>query len=303
VKSVYAWYYEVSKCAPQEALRNLAKAYQRFFKKQAKHPVFQKKGRRDSFYLEGKIQAKNSKIKLPRFGWVRLAENVNFEGIKNATISRKANHWFVSFRVPLLKRKENYKIKSIENKEVVGIDLGVKNLATLSDGTIFPNLRPYKKYKHKLKIEQRKLAKKFKKGQPQSNNYKKQLEKVSKIHYKIACIRQDALHKLTTYLAKNHSQIVIEDLNVSGMSKNRKLASAILDGGFYEFRRQLEYKTDWYGSELVVADRFYPSSKTCSSCGHVKKDLKLSERIYHCEKCNIQIDRDLNASINLKNWR
>jgi len=119
----------------------------------------------------------------------------------------------------------------------------------------------YKKYKRKLKIEQRKLSKKFQKGKPQSNNYKKQLEKVSKLHYKIACIRQDALHKLTTYLAKNHSQVVIEDLNVSGMSKNRKLASAILDGGFYEFRRQLEYKTDWYGSELVVADRFSPVPK------------------------------------------
>ena len=209
VKSVYTWYYEVSKCAPQEALRNLTKAYQRFFKKQAKHPVFQKKGRKDSFYLEGKIQAKNSKIKLPRFGWVRLAENVNFEGIKNATISRKAHHWFVSFRVP----RENYKIKTIENKEVIGVDLGIKNLATLSDGTIFPNLRPYKKYKRKLKIEQRKLSKKFKKGQPQSNNYKKQQLKVSKIHYKIACTRQDTLHKLTTYLAKNHSQITLKACN------------------------------------------------------------------------------------------
>ncbi|MFN4147891.1 MAG: RNA-guided endonuclease InsQ/TnpB family protein, partial [Runella sp.] len=134
----------------------------------------------------------------------------------------------------------------------------------------------------------------------QSKNYQKQKRKVAKIHYKISCIRKDALHKLTTYLAKNHSEIVIEDLNVKGMSKNHKLASAILDGGFYEFKRQLEYKTSWYGSKLTVVDRFYPSSKTCSNCQTIKEDLTLKDRVFLCPTCGMQTDRDLNAAINLQ---
>lgn len=166
---------------------------------------------------------------------------------------------------------------------------------------IFENKKPYKKYKRTLKIEQRKLSKKYKKGQKiQSKNYYKQQKIVAKIHYKIACIREDTLHKLTSYLAKNHSEIVIEDLNVQGMSKNHKLASAILDGGFYEFRRQLTYKCEWYGSKLTIAPRFFASSKTCSYCKHKKEKLNLSERIFHCEKCGMRMDRDLNASVNLK---
>ncbi len=158
-----------------------------------------------------------------------------------------------------------------------------------------------KKLKRKLRIAQRKVSKKFVKGaKKQSNNYQKQKRKVANIHYKIACIRKDATHKLTTYLAKNHSEIVIEDLNVKGMSKNHKLASAILDGGFYEFKRQLEYKTSWYGSKMTVVDRFYPSSKTCSGCQNIKQDLTLKDRVFKCSNCNNELDRDLNAAINLR---
>ena len=123
---------------------------------------------------------------------------------------------------------------------------------------------------------------------------------MAKLHYRIVCIRKDATHKLTTYLSKNHAECVIEDLNVKGMSKNHKLASAILDGGFYEFKRQMEYKCKWYGTKLTIADRFYPSSKTCSSCGAIKKDLKLKDRIYKCPVCGGELDRDLNAAINLE---
>ncbi len=265
------------------------------FKEKKGLPVFKKKGIRDSFYLEGNIRTEKNKIKLPVFGWVKISETVDLEDIKTVTISKTAGQWFVAFKVP-------YVIcpKQIKNNPV-GVDLGIKTLATLSEGTIFENKRPYKKAKRKLKIAQRKLSKKFKKGVPQSKNYKKQQQKVAKIHYKIACIRKDSLHKLTTYLAKNHSEVVIEDLNVSGMSKNHKLASAILDGGFYEFRRQLTYKCEWYGSLLTVADRFYPSSKTCSSCGIKKMTLKLSERTFNCESCSFSCDRDLNASLNLRN--
>ena len=303
VKSVNKWYYDVSKCAPQEALRNLDGAYKKAFKEKKGLPVFKKKGIRDSFYLEGNIRTEKNKIKLPVFGWVKMSENLatasDLEDIKNVTISKTAGQWFVAFKVPFAKYP-----KQIKNNPV-GVDLGIKTLATLSEGTIFENKRPYKKTKRKLAIAQRKLSKKFKTGNrqgvPQSKNYKKQQQKVAKIHYKIACIRKDSLHKLTTYLAKNHSEVIIEDLNVSGMSKNHKLASAILDGGFYEFRRQLTYKCEWYGSLLTVVDRFYPSSKTCSSCGIKKMTLKLSERTFNCESCGFSCDRDLNASLNLRN--
>ena len=183
----------------------------------------------------------------------------------------------------------------------VGVDLGVKTLATLSNGKVFSGSKPYKTYKWKLKIEQRKLNKKYKKDvKEQSKNYKKQLLVISKLHNKIANIRKDDIHKLTTYLTKNHSEIVIEDLNVKGMSKNHKLASAILDGGFFEFRRQLEYKSKWYGSKVTIVDRFFASSKLCSCCGNKKEELKLSERTYKCDKCGFTADRDYNASLNLE---
>ncbi len=298
VKSKNEWYYEVSKCAPQQALRNLDEAYKRFFKvKGSKLPVFKKKGRKDSFYLEGNIEAKGGFIKLPKFGKIKLSEKMDYQGIKNVMISRQAYHWFVSFKIPFVPEKTE------KTKGKVGVDLGIKTLATLSEGTVYEAIKPYKKYKRKLRIAQRQVSKKFQKGKKeQSKNYAKAKIKVAKLHYKISCIRKNALHQVTSDLAKNHSQIVIEDLNVSGMSKNHKLASAILDGGFYEFRRQLDYKCAWYGSELVVADRFFASSKTCSNCGKKKAKLSLKERVFCCEKCHFEADRDLNASINLKKF-
>ncbi|TAG06709.1 MAG: transposase [Cytophagia bacterium] len=296
VKSKYDWYYEVSKCAPQQALRDLDTGFQRFFKKVSKYPKFKKKGRKDSFYLEGNIEVKKNRIKLPHFGWIKLSEKIkDVKNIKNVSISRQADFWFVSFKMEHQTQKIRFKKHSF-----VGVDLGIKTLATLSNGMTFENRRPYKIYKRKLKIEQRKLSKKFQKGKKeQSKNYYKQQKIVAKLHYKIACIREDALHKLTSYLSKNHEKIAIEDLNVKGMSKNHKLSSAILDGGFYEFRRQLTYKCEWYGSKLVVVNRFFASSKICSNCGHKKENLTLKDRVYHCEKCGLRIDRDLNASVNL----
>ena len=297
VKKENAWYYEVSKCSPQEALRNLDKAYIKCFREKKGLPVFKKKGIRDSFYLEGAIEVKGNQIKIPKFGKVKISESLDIQGIKNVTVSKTAGQWFVAFKIPQPPSPQQGEFKRQEKTNPIGVDLGIKTLATLSDGSSFENKRPYKKLKRKLKIAQRKVSKKVK----GSANRKKAIQKVAKLHYKIANIRKDSLHKLTTYLAKNHGEVVIEDLNVRGMSKNHKLASAILDGGFYEFRRQLSYKCEWYGSELTVIDRFYPSSKTCSCCGAIKKELKLIERIYHCESCKISIDRDFNAAINLRN--
>lgn len=291
------WAKEVSKCAPQQAFRNLDIAFQRSFKMlEVQLPVFKKKGIRDSFYLEGAIHTQGDKIKLPKFGWVKCSETLPEVAPKNVVVSRQADHWFVSFKID----ETPNKIENIEQKAMIGVDLGVKTLATLSDGETFENKRPYKKNKRKLKLAQRQVSKKYKKGaKQQSKNYKKAKAKVAKIHVKISNIRKDATHKLTSYLSKNHAEIVIEDLNVRGMSKNHKLASAILDGGLYEFRRQLDYKCLWYGSKLTVADRFYPSSKTCSNCQGVKEKLSLKERIYRCEFCGHEQDRDLNAAINL----
>ncbi len=299
VKAENKWTYEVSKYAPQQAFRNLDEAYKRVFKvKGSGQPKFKKKGIKDSFYLEGKLRIKENRIKMPKFGWVKCSEILPNCEIKNVVISRHAEHWFVSFKVET-ETKVTPKIR-----EKIGVDLGIKTLATMSDGSVAEAVKPYYNYRRSLKTAQRRLSKKFVKGvKKQSNNYYKAQAKVAKIHYKISCLRKDALHKLTSKLAKNHSEIIIEDLNIKGMSKNHKLASAILDGGFYEFRRQLEYKTIWYGSQVTIANRYYPSSKKCSGCGNIKEKLSLSERIYKCEKCSLEIDRDLNAAINLENYQ
>jgi putative transposase len=299
VKSTNEWTYEVSKCSPQQAFRNLDEAYKRVFKvKGVKAPKFKKKGIKDSFYLEGAIKIEGNRIKLPKFGWLKCSEILPNAEVKNVVISRHAEDWFVSFKV---EHEPNITPKV---RGRVGVDLGIKTLATMSDGSEVPAVRAYRKYLRKLRRAQRQVSKKFVKGaKRQSNNYYKAKKKVAKIHYRIACLRLDALHKLTSKLAKNHSEIVIEDLNIKGMAKNHKLASAILDGGFFEFRRQLEYKASWYGAKVTVANRYYPSSKMCSSCGNIKDKLSLAERIYKCEVCGLELNRDLNAAINLENYK
>jgi putative transposase len=298
VKKENPWYYEVSKYSPQQALRNLETSWKRCFKKIGKQPRYKKKGTQDSFYLEGKMQIKGNKIKLPSFGWVKAHENLpevlkGISGIANVTISLKADRWFVSFKTNTL-IKETKKIS-----DCVGVDLGVKTLATCSDGTTFENPKAYRQNKKKLAKAQRALARKVK----GSNNRTKAKKKLQKMHYRIGNIRKNAIHQITSYLSKNHRQIVLEGLNVSGMMKNHKLASAVADCGFYELRRQLEYKCSWYGCEITYVDRFFPSSKICSNCGCKKEHLSLSERIFNCSDCGFSIDRDLNASINLKEMR
>ena len=171
----------------------------------------------------------------------------------------------------------------------------IKTLASLSDGTTFENPRALGR---RIKTI-RKLSKSLSRKKKGSKNREKAKIRLAKMYLKVFNVRRDTLHKLTTYLAKSHSRIVIEDLCVSGMMKNRRLARAVADVGLYEFRRQLEYKCQWYGSQLHVASGWFPSSKKCSACGHKKKELSLSEREYYCEKCGLKIDRDLNAALNL----
>ena len=297
-KTQFPWMYETSKCAPQESLRDLHRAFQNFYRglKQGKRvgfPKFKRKGVRDSFRLTGTIRFEGRKIQLPRIGKVRIKEKRKryYRGrILSVTVRRRASRWFVSITV-----EEEVSDPVPIREGPVGVDLGVKTLATLSDGTTFANPQALGRRLRKLRQIHRSLSRK-KKG---SKNREKAKLRLAKMYLTIFNIRQDTLHKVTTYLAKSHSKIVIEDLGVSGMMKNRRLARAIADVGFYEFRRQLEYKCKWYGSQLVIASRTFPSSKLCSNCGHKKKELSLSQREYHCEKCGLQIDRDLNAALNL----
>ncbi|NEQ72792.1 MAG: IS200/IS605 family element transposase accessory protein TnpB [Okeania sp. SIO2C9] len=293
VKSINPWYYEVSKCAPQQALRDLERAFKNFLTiPERGFPLFKKKGRKDSFYLEGSIKIfQGNYIQLPRIGVVKTYEILPNCKVKNVRISKRADNWYISFKYDI----ESAPTEKVE--ETIGVDIGINTLATCSDGSKFANVKAYRQAKKQLVRHQRAVSKKV----IGSKNRRKAVKKLAKVHKKVADIRADALHKLTTWLAKNHSTIVIEDLNVSGMLKNHKLASAIADCGFYEFKRQITYKCEWYGSELVIADRFYPSSQICSNCGHQQK-MPLHLRTYECSECSFEADRDLNAAINLKNY-
>lgn len=289
VKPECPWYYECSKSTPQEALRALRSAWDRCFKKTSGTPRFKKKGQHDTFTLEGAVTVLgNNKIRVPKIGILRTYERLPQVKPKSVSISRQADRWFISFRFEVNQR-------FADHTNVVGIDLGVKSLATLSTGEVITGAKSYKKFEAKLSrlqwLHRRKI-----KG---SANWKKAQLQVARLHRKITNIRKDTLHKLTTLLAKNHGTVVIEDLNVSGMMANHKLAKAIADMSFFEFRRQLTYKCELYGSRLLVVDRWFPSSKTCSNCGTKKETLTLNERVFECGHCGFVLDRDLNAAINL----
>jgi putative transposase len=304
----FPWMYEVSKCAPQEALRDLDKAFNHFFRRVKEgngkpgFPKFKSRKRGlGSFRLTGVIRVFETCIQLPRLGTLKLKEKgyIPTTGVHilSATVSEKAGRWFVSVQV-----KEEQPAPSPATGEPVGVDLGVKAMATCSDGQIFENPRALDKKSEQLARWQRRLSRR-KKG---SQNREKARRKVANLHLQIANIRQDALHKATsTIVAKTKPDserprtIVLEELNVAGMLKNHKLARAIADVGLAEFRRQIVYKASLAGEQVLLADQWYPSSKTCSSCGVIKFELDLSERIFICDSCGLVIDRDLNAALNL----
>lgn len=292
----FPWMLEVTKNAPQMAIIQLGQAFKNFFAGRTRYPKFRKKGRDDRFTLTNDlISIDGYRIRIPRLGWVRMRESLRFAGkIISATISRVANRWFVSITVDT---EDNSHLPKAENQGAVGVDLGVSALATLSTGEIISGPKPHKALLSRLKRLSRSLSRK----QKGSANRVKAKIKLAKLHARIASIRTDALHKLTTDLTRRFHSIGIENLNVSGMMKNRHLSKAIADMSFYEFRRQLQYKTAMRGGQVVVADRFYPSSKTCSVCGYKLESLSLSVRKWKCPGCGTDHDRDLNAAINLKN--
>jgi putative transposase len=305
------WMYDVSKCAPQEALRNLETAFAHFFRRcrlkrvgklrgKVGYPrVKTKKRGLGSFRLTGSIVVFPDAIQLPRLGRLRLKERgyLPTSGVKvlSATVSEQAGHWSVSIQV------EQEQAVPENTGPIVGVDLSVKSLATLSDGTSIPNPRHLKRQLKKLKRFHRAVSRKHK----GSKNRKKAARRLGHLYRNIANQRANMLHQVTTRLAKTKSVIVIEDLNVAGMLKNHHLAQAISDVGFSEFKRQLLYKAAWYGSRVVLADRWEPSSKTCSGCGWIDQDLQLSARTFSCRNlkvaCGLVIDRDLNSARNLAN--
>lgn len=315
-KIQFPWLYEVSKCAPQEALRDLDRAFENFFRRltlirQGKHngkvgfPRFKSKRRGlGSFRLTGSIHAEPGRIKLPRLGWMRLKENGYLppdgtDGVHalSATVSERAGRWFVSLQVD-----ENLPENEPASGDALGVDLGVKTLATCSDGQTFENPKALYKNTSRLARLQKKLCHQEKGSKRREETRKR----IARLHYRIYCIRSDTIHKATSKIAAKAKPpsarpgvVVLEDLNLSGMMKNRRLARAVADASMREFRRQMEYKCSWYGASLLLADRFFPSSKTCSACGEVNSGLKLSERTFTCPACGHTKDRDLNAAVNL----
>lgn len=304
-KTDLAWMYGVSKCAPQEALRNLDNAFAHFFRRcklkqkgkwRGKLGYPQRKTKKKglgSFRLAGSIVVFPDAIQLPRLDRLRLKEHgyLPTSGVKvlSATVSEQAGHWYVSVQV-----EQEHEVP-VNAGPIVGVDLGVKTLATLSDGTVIPNPKPLKRRLKKIKRLHRAVTRK----QKGSQNRKKAARTLGNAYRQVSNQRADTLHQVTTWLAKTKSVIVIEDLHVAGMLKNHHLAQAIADVGFAEFRRQLEYKVQWYGSRVVVASRWQPSSKTCSACGWMDDDLTLADRIFRCKCCDLTLDRDLNAAMNL----
>jgi len=293
-KTDFPWMYEVSKAAPQEALRDLDRAYKNFFEGRAKYPKFRSRRRGiGSFRLTGSIRVFNDSIQLPRIGRVRLKEKgyLPTEGVHilSATVSERAGHWFVSLQV-------EEEIEVPENVgSVAGVDVGISRLAMVSDGTIIENPKALARFERKRKRLQRSLSRKMK----DSRNRADARLRLARCEFRIASIRMDAQHKATTMLARTKSVIGVESLNVAGLLKNHCLARQLADAGIGEFFRQLRYKTKWYGSNVVEADPFFPSTKKCSNCGAVKDGMPLSERIYKCGSCGFEADRDLNAAMNL----
>lgn len=293
----FPWMLEVTKNAPQMAIVQLGEAFKNFFAGRAGYPRFRRKGVHDRFMLTNdQFRVEGRRIRVPILGWVRMRESVRFDGkILSATVSRVADRWFVSFAVDV---PDTSHLPPAENQGTVGVDLGVAALATLSTGESVPGPKAHTALLKRLRCLSRSLSRK----QKGSANREQARRKLARLHARIANIRADAMHKFTSDLTRRFHTIGIEDLNVRGMMANRHLSRAIGDMSFHELRRQLEYKVEMRGGLITVADRWFPSSKTCSECGARNERLSLSVRQWTCSGCGERHDRDVNAAINLKNY-
>lgn len=308
-KTELSWLKEVSNNVAKQSVKDACDSYKRFFKGLSDKPRFKSRRKsKKSFYNDNcKLKVKEGNlVNIEKVGWIKTNEQIPTDvKYSNPRISYDNKYWYLSV--------------GIEQEEVIeeltdislGIDLGLKDLAICSDGTVYKNINKtyvVRKIEKRLKRLQRQVSRKYeqnKKGKEfvKTKNIIKLEKQIQLMHRRLANIRNNYLHQTTTNIVKTKPyRVVIEDLNIKGMMKNRHLSKAISKQGFYEFKRQIEYKCKFRGIELVIADRFYPSSKTCSQCGEIKKDLKLKDRVYNCG-CGLSIDRDLNASINLSNYK
>ena len=306
----FPWVYQVTKCASEQEFSHLGRAFDNYWrmKKQGtlpklKHPrkdgeeagfprFKSKKRDRLSFYLANdKFSVDGHTLRVPKLGDDNMTEDLRFSGkITSATISYRAGWWFVSIAVEV-----EHEI-STHSGSTVGIDLGVKALATLSDGETFENQKHYRRALGRIKGLSKGLSRKVEGSQ----NWWKQSKKLAKVYYRVVCQRQDALHKMTTQVARNYALIGLEDLNTKGLLANHSLAQTLSDASFSEIKRQLLYKAEQYGGAVQLVDRWFPSSKTCHACGWIKEDLTLADREWNCEQCGSVNERDLNASQNIK---
>lgn len=295
----FPWLLEASKSVAQYALKDLQAAFKNFFRSvksdgKARYPRFKSRHKaRLSFSLANdRFKVDGHYIKLPKgVGWVNMTVPLRFKGkIMSARFSFYAGHWWVSIAVQVDHKPPVHKGPS------VGLDLGVKDLIVTSDGEVIENQANLRKHLKKLRKMNKALARK-KKG---SNRWLRAKAKLAKQHYRITCLRRDYLHKKTTYLAQTYRLIGLEDLNVSGLVKNRRLALSISDASLGEIRRQLEYKAPWFGSFVQKVGRFFPSSKLHHGCGWKNEDLKLSDRVWLCHRCGVKVHRDLNAALNIR---
>jgi putative transposase len=318
----YPWLTEIHRDAHAEPFNNLGRAWAKFFKdckegKPSHAPVFKKKGMwRDSFYVANdKFKIYGKEIILPIVGKVKMTEDLRFKGkLLGATVSRSADRWFVSIQVEM---PAHQAMRKRTGANIEGADLGITAAVTLSTTEKILSPKPLKKVLRRLKIKGRSVSRKLeaakieagiKPGEaipkgtrlPVSSNRKKASARVAKTHYRVTNIRKDFTHKLTDRLCRENQALGLEDLNVAGTLKNHRLALAISDVGFGEITRQLKYKAPLYGTTLVFADRWFPSSKMCHVCWFVHKDLKLSDREWTCPNCGVKHDRDVNAALNLK---
>jgi putative transposase len=319
----YQWLNNYSNNITKQAIKDACDAYQRFFNGLAKFPQFKSKKKSDpKFYQDNiKIQFTGTHVKFEKLtdsrksnkqklNWIKLVEKeripygVNVKYI-NPRVSFDGLNWFISVGI------ECDDIAEKPNSEGIGIDLGIKDLAICSDESTYKNINKtskVKKIKKKLRRKQRQVSRKYERSKDgnkfiKTKNIKKLENDIRKIHYRLTGIRHDYSHQITSEIVNRKPMfVVIENLNVRGMMKNRHLSKAVQEQRFHEFERQLKYKAEWNGIKVIVTDRFFPSSKLCSCCGSVKKDLKLSDRIYVCNDCDNVIDRDYQASINLKNY-
>jgi putative transposase len=293
LKLEYEWLKEPNAQSLQRTLRNLDTAFNRFFAKKAKFPKFKNRKSKQSLCIPQSTAIANKRLYIPKFKeGIEVRQHRMIEGkIVNSTISKKpCGHYYVCILVE--RNIEKHK----PNGNVVGIDLGIKDLAILSDGTKYKNIKPYRTLEKRLSFLQRQYNRKVK----GSNNREKARIRLARLQERIANMRNNHLHQITHKIVSENQTIILENLNAQGMMKNRKLAKSVADVSFYEFVRQIQYKSEWHGRTVIFVDRWFPSSKTCHECNFINQNLTLKDRKWDCPRCGKLLDRDLNAALNIK---